>query len=1095
MIRLFLENHEIELDSNVQFAITKTFEDVTSPADIKNDWSKTVEIPFTQKNNKIFGMLFNTDRLIVDGDSKLMGIYFDPYKKVDFRLQWGDAIIMQGYAKNVNVVKNANGTGHYNITLNGELGKVFQEMKKITFDKTTEDTTYLIDGSKYVSETINKDLVYKLWTSEPNLNDLTLYETSDANYKVEDVLGFAPNNSFNEDFDYKTFQYLDSVDNQQRSRTFTEVLNSKAKQKGYEDYEFATGIGADTVVGDGLLPRAIGEFRSYLQLPYIYFNKLFNILLEKTKQVTGYDYELDEVWFNNTNPYWSNLTYMLKQLDYKGELITDSKNTELATTIFTLNLIDGEIQQAPNTYTPSANSTNFKPVYTGQTNFEQSNTFYIDNTVPLKIILTTPRDNNAEVVETTTDDKVIFNSGTHLYVIYNLKDKDGNIVNTYRNVIISEDYGGGSINGDWNIIKVKELRRNDTTNTFSTIVNTKCQFIIDETYSGEYTIECATYFNSFYAYYFYLNEEDTYLKNRLVFDSIELRLDKTDFIETRSKGRTGYKFTLNDLWDNEFNLFNEVLDYCKMFRIGVFCDSINKKLIFKPLSKYFSEYSVLDWTDKLDMSKEYHIQPITFEDKYLLFNYNGIDTQLNKDYAEKYGVKYGEYKLVTEYEFNNETKKLYDGIYNSIPSSDAVLSWGNIYDNLNIVYILPAEILPNNLDKDKKCMDIFGSFFIYNGLADWDTTSGLRSVKITDDTSLQIINNLYFYTQDAEGDKNRIAVPTYPLLDIKAEGVNICVFATPAENYTYKKDNYNNTMGIYKNFWENYLNERYNKQNKIVTCYLRLTPYDIANFQYNNFVKIENQLYFVNKIYDYCIDENTTTKVDLITIQNIEGYTKNNFVANYIFVVYDWNYSEWVEGHEFIDLKYNGDKKTIYITSTTDIKWVNTDFNLNGVTVNGEVGSGVIHAGDKVPVTIECYNEHENKSGSFIFTNGITSVEVGVTVSLVEGFFITKENGEIWKSNIDHLNFTQEQGGDVQPNNYILYCYSATPVSWVDENGNLGSEFRLNQDRGSGIIPAGNPTVLYIWFEWLDESHQGDIVFTNDGKEIRVGVEGYTIGY
>ena len=40
---------------------------------------------------------------------------------------------MQGYAKNIDVVKEANGTGKYNITLNGELGKVFQEMKKITF--------------------------------------------------------------------------------------------------------------------------------------------------------------------------------------------------------------------------------------------------------------------------------------------------------------------------------------------------------------------------------------------------------------------------------------------------------------------------------------------------------------------------------------------------------------------------------------------------------------------------------------------------------------------------------------------------------------------------------------------------------------------------------------------------------------------------------------------------------------------------------------------------------------------------------------------------------------------------------------------------
>ena len=131
MIRLFLESSEVELDESVSFAINKQFEDVSSPTDIKNDWSKTVKIPFTQSNNKLFGELFNVDRLIVEGDSTLMGIYFDPYKKVDFRLQWGNAILLSGYAKNIDVVKEANGQGYYNLTLNGELGKVFQEMKKI----------------------------------------------------------------------------------------------------------------------------------------------------------------------------------------------------------------------------------------------------------------------------------------------------------------------------------------------------------------------------------------------------------------------------------------------------------------------------------------------------------------------------------------------------------------------------------------------------------------------------------------------------------------------------------------------------------------------------------------------------------------------------------------------------------------------------------------------------------------------------------------------------------------------------------------------------------------------------------------------------
>jgi len=101
MVRLFIENREIELDNSVQFAITKQFEDLTNPTTIINDWSKTVSIPFTQNNNEIFGYIYSIDRLTVVGNTNqaLTGIYFDPYKKLNMRLQWFDDVIMVGYAK------------------------------------------------------------------------------------------------------------------------------------------------------------------------------------------------------------------------------------------------------------------------------------------------------------------------------------------------------------------------------------------------------------------------------------------------------------------------------------------------------------------------------------------------------------------------------------------------------------------------------------------------------------------------------------------------------------------------------------------------------------------------------------------------------------------------------------------------------------------------------------------------------------------------------------------------------------------------------------------------------------------------------------
>ena len=330
MTRLFIENREIELDESVQFAITKQFEDLSNPTAIINDWSKTVSIPFTATNNEIFGHIYNPDRLIATSTSDtLTGIYFDPLKKLDMRLQYGDNVLMTGYAK-MNEIKQSNGKGTYEITLFGQLGKVLQDMSKITFDQTYVDENYIIDGQKYVSETYNKDLIKNSWTSSGQIRDV-LYprklnipggtEVAHPAYKVTDIIGFAPNNSFDDGFDYTVFQKYDSSASKMYSIKFTDVLENI-------DFEGATGVNPDNVIPNGILPREIGEYRSYLQIPFIYWNKLFQLFQYKAEEVTGYKFDLDEWWFNRDNPYWFNLVYMLQRAKFNSENEDkDLKNT------------------------------------------------------------------------------------------------------------------------------------------------------------------------------------------------------------------------------------------------------------------------------------------------------------------------------------------------------------------------------------------------------------------------------------------------------------------------------------------------------------------------------------------------------------------------------------------------------------------------------------------------------------------------------------------------------------------------------------------------------------------------------------------------
>lgn len=840
MIRLFIENQEVELNNEVTFAITKQFEDITNPTTIINDWSKTVEIPFTACNNKLFGHIYNPDKVIVDSVLNT-GIFFNPLKKMNFRLEYNNAVLMQGYGK-MNSITQSNGKGSYNITLFGELGKVFSEMKKITFDESTDTPEYLISGETYFSEYITKELVYDSWTS---LGQSATGLTGDfTNY-----IGFAPNNSFDEDFDYTTWQNGDSS-----SSTFEETLNGVS-------FSDATGIEPKTAIPNGLYPREIGEYRSYLQLPYIYFNKLFRIFQAKAESITGYQFVLDSNWFNTSNPYWYDLVYMLKKLDVSNG---DSYNNYY-------NNIKLDTGNSSQYYFQRWDLSGFNTPSTGRI-FTNN---VISEQVPILIHTSSPKVNRFTINEPTT-----LNYKLNTYFIM---PTTGDKLKTNNGLLLTIYVTGANSNTEEQ--KFLIINENSTlTYSGATIVKT------GTAPSGSSTLEVPTmdaYFlltSNKFGSYVETSYEIQWLYNTYPYNDSQIQ--GTSYFYTRSSGnastvsakisgnhwaRSQAKLTLNRLWNNDYNLFDEILNYCKIYRIGIFVDENHKVIIFKPLDRYFKDFNIVDWTDKIDKSKDFSIKPITFEDKYVMFNYEDDSTKLSKQYSENYGVKYGEYRLITEYNFNDETQNLFEGVKTSMNNTDNVLSWTNLYDNKAIIYTFPSETYVYNKNDEGKNVDCFGRYYFFRGLANFDNDIQLRSVILSDDTAFQQFNDKYFYSQaySAKG------VTTYPYLSV-LKGNNICLFNLPMQNYTYNITEYNGKDSIYYNIWEKYINERYNSNNKLVTCHVRLKLVDYMKFAFNKFVRIENQVYMVNKIYDYDITSEEATKVDLITIQDITGYTTNN---------------------------------------------------------------------------------------------------------------------------------------------------------------------------------------------------------------------------
>lgn len=876
MIRLFIENREIELTEDVQFAITKQFEDLSNPTSIINDWSKTVSIPFSVNNNDVFGHIYNPNRIISSlrgQEVALVGIYFDPLKKLDFRLEWDNDIVMTGYAK-MNQVKQTNGKGTYEITLFGQLGKIFQDLSKITFNVNDENLDYIIDGTKYVDTTINKSLIVSSWNSSGQ----STYSLNGSG--ITDIIGFAPNNTYYDEFDCGTYQ-SGSADSHQ----FTDTLKTKW-DNGNGGY--ITGVSPETAIPNGLLPREIGEFRSYYQTPFIYWNKLWQIFQKKAETITGYEWELDSDWFNTSNPYYSKLVYMLKPFNVKDGTSLENHYTkwgrsagERSLGVSTTPGVPQVVRKLAMPRGSSVVSNNKIEAYPLLPTYDDP--YYASEYphVPTQVATFKCPEDFSSITFRWTIPMVIWTkvSGSHilddagLIVSMKMWGCDDNMTQSNARLVQTVNYivrheGSGFTYSDYTPI--------DTGSSSSEGANRyRLPFTIHPNFAAS-AAKCGKYC--------YFTLECSYTKDKAVTnwdpnDSDDTWYEDSAFVDVNLASgafRSGARFSLNDLWNNDYNLFEQILNYCKMYRILIFVDEERKKLKFIKASKYFSQYTITDWTDKLDMSKDFIITPTTFSNKYVLFNYDDDKTKLGEKYKETWGVNYGEKILTTQYNFNDETKKLFDKkIGCSITNTDFALSWANLYDKNKISYSLPAEIFPYAKDKEGKQTNNFGAFFFHNGKRSFDTTPalGMRGVMISDDTQFQQSNDTYYYSQSQDG----TSVTTYPALDvIYSDNEKLCLFDKPMENYTYAK-NLSNTIGIYDMFWKVYIDERYNIQNKKVTCYLHLKPSDFSNFEYNNFIKINNVLYFVNKIYDYNIGETGSTKVDLITIQDISSYYVDYF--------------------------------------------------------------------------------------------------------------------------------------------------------------------------------------------------------------------------
>ena len=924
-LQLILGGQEVELNQNISIPLNKTYENLSNPMDIIVDYSKSINIPITSKNNAILANSYRLDRTIPRGGETNLGLYLDPTKKIPMKLLYNSEVMLDGYAKFVST-NNSTKNKYYTLNLFGIIGDIFQKLRSVVLSETqlTEDQKAEEDGgAKYILHDrsvadhryLNSSYIFDSWSN--NMNNIYGYhyneETGSTGGSVSsiDVIGFAPSyRGYYNDFESNSIQVLTTDEGNDEdpiialdeylTRKWKLTYSHKTGESEANSQAYAESLGAEDLVGDGFKDYQMREYRSYYMKPYIYFNQLLQMYQYQITKLSDYKLELDTNWFNVNNPYWTRMCYMLDFIDNKDSNQDTKEQVTSGEKLYSAGAIDA----AGGTYYMASTSLVINDL------LEVNPGVVLDPfTVNLRVGGLAPK---ASVAGWGVLD-VSFHKSTYFEITTELVDQRTNASRTHKYYASFKPYEtakqdtGVSYITEENYIQIALPEYQSQWVNTDEWIQTGDINVVDNFVYFDLTIPIPQQTFDFSAVHnggvfidVYANVMSIKTPNLMTATfhnafggsvSSNIKATSMDGYTTGSVSpisilrnwRTNIPISLSNIYFKEDSpLFDVILQYTKMFGL-LWVPDYNKKVIkLMHKSTYFDDITILDWNSKVDRSKDFIIEPVTFGSKYISFNYDDVDGYHYTSYRDKYNVNYGNKSISTGYDFGDK-KDLFKGISPSSASSKAYATINDWY-NWDLISPVP-QVTDSNAFIDSEDEEQSSSISIYNWYLRGENkpVSGREICYITDDTAYQQQSGKYCWLSRPILESDGLMIDSMPTFNIAINAPDLFpnltgrvlggVFNTPNEDYTSSKLP-SRTVGnsIYDLFWKNYINERYNVQNKKVTAYFNISPAEYIPFTFNKFVTLDNQLFIVNKIFDYDLNSKNLTKVELVQVTNKDVY-------------------------------------------------------------------------------------------------------------------------------------------------------------------------------------------------------------------------------
>lgn len=878
-IELWVGNLRADLADDSFILMNYTVEDLTSPAIVKNSFSKQITLPGTTANNRIFGEIFRNDRQTQYHATNETGINFDPTRKTTWRIyNERSEVLDSGYLRLNGVTRKRNTVVEYKVTLYGGLGSF---LYGLAYNESGEKRT-LADLDFLGTANPATELNFTLNAAAVNAAWQRIAAATGNPSQLWDIINFAP------------------CYNGKPSGTFD-------ANKGLLDV-VACGIAHDatgTVGGIALVELAkeytewqTKDLRSYLQRPVVRLRSIIEAICA-SRNNGGWSVDLDQEFFDAENPYWQKTWMTLPIIDTEN-IISDAGGSGT----LTWSQVGGDASVVEATI-PNAASDKFYTIdvrirpavqlaasQSGTLNLhcEDSGTNYMSY---VQYLVNAYNASNTLVASTA----VRVSSRQPAAEAGDVPQMDA--VSTFTASGNAGSWNGSQLAATVSGRGISRIRVTATTvalkwgTTSANEPDGNAMWTNNQSYAS--LVSASKYYGDYGGGSYTYSDIDG--------------------------GRSGKTVTKAILLSGGGTPADYLLAMCKTFGLMIVADGATKTVSIEKRSTFYQN-TVVDITDRIDMDDGFDKEPFAFDAKWYVWAAKYESGEWAKSYAEKYGRTFGQQRVDTGYSFDANTNSVMDSVifhgavmalenakyycsiaegghlipavlldrgakYNitasatsteevdiNLPSESAAITWMNA---ANPSYDLFPK--PQFHDKDDAAFDERDTLLFFDGM----TASG-SPYTLTDDTQAMLTLNggtpcwLLQWT-DVDGACAAPALPKFSrYLDYTEQHQGYVYersldFGTPAE-VPIPGITFRDGATIWPAYFERYIADRYDDDSSVVRCKVNLAGMQVGPDLFRQFYWFDGAVWALNRIINHSMTTWDLTECEFVKVQDIDNYTE-----------------------------------------------------------------------------------------------------------------------------------------------------------------------------------------------------------------------------